>query len=175
MGSRYEHVFAPLRIRGVDFKNRLELAPPSPNLADRRDGRVTTEFVDFFRVVRQRRGGRPHVGNSVVDIKEASDEERQLDLGTDECLLPLTLFAEMCARLRRARLSRDQSQRQGLRPRQDGQSGLQPLVDHPVPRAVAREAAGPGDARPPSRWITPRSGRPSRSTPLPPTAASGPA
>ena len=96
MGSRYEHVFAPLRIRGVDFKNRLELAPPSPNLASR-DGRVTTEFVDFFRVFA--RGGVAVlcVGNSVVDIKEASDEERQLDLGTDECLLPLTLFAEMCA------------------------------------------------------------------------------
>ncbi len=95
MGSRYEHVFAPIRIRGVDFKNRLELAPPSPNLADR-EGRVTTEFVDFFRTFA--RGGVAviTVGNSVVDIKEASDEERQLDLSSDECLLPLSRFAEMC-------------------------------------------------------------------------------
>jgi len=95
MGSRYEHVFAPLRIRGVDFKNRLELAPPSPNLASR-DGRVTTEFVDFFRVFAKGGAAVLHVGNSVVDIREASDEERQLDLGTDECLLPLTRFVEMC-------------------------------------------------------------------------------
>ncbi len=95
MGSRYEHVFAPIRIRGVDFKNRLELAPPSPNLADRQ-GRVTTEFVDFFRVFANGGAAVLHVGNSVVDIREASDEERQLDLGTDECLLPLTLFTEMC-------------------------------------------------------------------------------
>ena len=29
----------PIRIRGVQFRNRLELAPPSPNLADR-EGRV---------------------------------------------------------------------------------------------------------------------------------------
>ena len=36
------------------------------------------------------------VGNSVVDIKEASDEERQLDLGSDDCILALTLFVEMC-------------------------------------------------------------------------------
>jgi 2,4-dienoyl-CoA reductase-like NADH-dependent reductase (Old Yellow Enzyme family)/thioredoxin reductase len=94
--SSYPHVFEPLRIRGVDFKNRLELAPPSPNLASR-DGRVTTEFVDFFRGFA--RGGVAvlHVGNSVVDIREASDEERQLDLGTDECILPLTRFVEMCA------------------------------------------------------------------------------
>jgi 2,4-dienoyl-CoA reductase-like NADH-dependent reductase (Old Yellow Enzyme family)/thioredoxin reductase len=96
MGSRYEHVFAPIRIRGVDFKNRLELAPPSPNLASR-DGRVTTEFVDLFRVFAQGGVAVLCVGNSVIDIKEASDEERQLDLSTDECLLPLTRFAEMCA------------------------------------------------------------------------------
>lgn len=95
MGSKYEHVFAPLRIRGVDFRNRLELAPPSPNLASP-DGRVTTEFVDFFRSFA--RGGIAviHVGNSVIDIKEARDEERQLDLGSDDCILPLTRFVEMC-------------------------------------------------------------------------------
>jgi 2,4-dienoyl-CoA reductase-like NADH-dependent reductase (Old Yellow Enzyme family)/NADPH-dependent 2,4-dienoyl-CoA reductase/sulfur reductase-like enzyme len=95
MGSRYEHVFAPIRIRGVDFKNRLEMAPPSPNLADR-EGRVTPEFVDFFRPVAQGGAAIIHVGNSVVDIKEACDEERQLDLGSDACILPLTRFVEMC-------------------------------------------------------------------------------
>ncbi len=95
MGSKYKHVFEPIRIRGVNFKNRLEMAPPSPNLADR-EGRVTTEFVNLFRSFA--RGGVAviHVGNSVVDIREACDEERQLDLGTDACILPLTRFVEMC-------------------------------------------------------------------------------
>jgi len=37
MGSQYEHVFNPIRIRDVDFKNRLEMAPPSPNLASRKE------------------------------------------------------------------------------------------------------------------------------------------
>jgi 2,4-dienoyl-CoA reductase-like NADH-dependent reductase (Old Yellow Enzyme family)/thioredoxin reductase len=95
MGSRYEHVFEPIRIRGIDFKNRLEMAPPSPNLADR-EGRVTTEFVDFFRPFAKGGVAVIHVGNSVVDIKEACDEERQLDLGSDACILPLTRFVEMC-------------------------------------------------------------------------------
>ncbi|MDR0311436.1 MAG: FAD-dependent oxidoreductase [Acidobacteriota bacterium] len=95
MESRYKHVFEPLKIRNVVFKNRLEMAPPSPNLASR-DGRVTPEFVDFFRPIA--RGGVAviHVGNSVVDIREACDEERQLDLGGDGCILPLTRFVEMC-------------------------------------------------------------------------------
>jgi len=95
MGSKYEHVFAPIRIRNVDFKNRLELAPPSPNLADR-EGRVTTEFVNFFRPFAKGGTAILHVGNSVVDIREACDEERQLDLGSDACILPLTRFVEMC-------------------------------------------------------------------------------
>jgi 2,4-dienoyl-CoA reductase-like NADH-dependent reductase (Old Yellow Enzyme family)/thioredoxin reductase len=95
MGSKYEHVFEPIRIRGVDFKNRLEMAPPSPNLADR-EGRVTTEFVNLFRSFARGGAAVIHVGNSVVDIREACDEERQLDLGTDACILPLTRFVEMC-------------------------------------------------------------------------------
>jgi 2,4-dienoyl-CoA reductase-like NADH-dependent reductase (Old Yellow Enzyme family)/thioredoxin reductase len=95
MRSKYEHVFEPIRIRGVDFKNRLELAPPSPNLASQ-DGRVTTEFVDFFRPFALGGVAVLHVGNSVVDFREARDEERQLDLGTDDCILPLTRFVEMC-------------------------------------------------------------------------------
>ena len=95
MGSKYTHVFEPVRIRGVQFKNRLELAPPSPNLADSQ-GRVTTEFVDFFRPIARGGAAVIHVGNSVVDIREACDEERQLDLGTDASILPLTRFVEMC-------------------------------------------------------------------------------
>jgi 2,4-dienoyl-CoA reductase-like NADH-dependent reductase (Old Yellow Enzyme family)/NADPH-dependent 2,4-dienoyl-CoA reductase/sulfur reductase-like enzyme len=95
MGSKYRHVFESIRIRGVDFKNRLEMAPPSPNLADR-EGRVTSEFVDFFRPIAKGGTAIIHVGNSVVDIKEASDEERQLDLGSNDCILPLTRFVEMC-------------------------------------------------------------------------------
>lgn len=95
MGSTYTHVFEPIRIRGVQFKNRLELAPPSPNLASR-DWKVTKAFVDFFRPFAKGGVGIIHVGNSIIDINESCDEERQLDLGTDECILPLTRFVEMC-------------------------------------------------------------------------------
>ena len=95
MGSKYKHIFEPIRIRGVQFRNRLEMAPPSPNLASK-DGRVTKEFVDFFRPFAANGVGVIHVGNSIIDFEVSRDEERQLDLGTDECILPLTRFAEMC-------------------------------------------------------------------------------
>lgn len=95
MGSIYKHVFAPIRIRGVDFKNRIEMAPPSPNLADP-DGRVTPEFVECFRSVAKGGAAIITVGNSMIDLREARDEERQLDLGRDDFILPLTRYAEMC-------------------------------------------------------------------------------
>ena len=95
MATKYPHVFEPIRIRGVQFKKRLELAPPSPNLASA-DWKVTKEFVDFFRPFAKGGVGIIHVGNSVIDITEACDEERQLDLGSDDCILPLTRFVEMC-------------------------------------------------------------------------------
>jgi 2,4-dienoyl-CoA reductase-like NADH-dependent reductase (Old Yellow Enzyme family)/thioredoxin reductase len=95
MGSIYKHVFSPIRIRGVDFKNRIEMAPPSPNLADP-DGRVTHEFVELFRSVARGGAAIISVGNSIIDLREARDEERQLDLGRDDFILPLTRYAEMC-------------------------------------------------------------------------------
>ena len=95
MGCKYKHVFEPIRIRGVQFKNRIELAPPSPNLASE-DGKVTPEFVEMFRSFAAGGCAVIHIGNSVVDHRDARDEERQLDLGTDDVILPLTHFVEMC-------------------------------------------------------------------------------
>ncbi|HCX65033.1 MAG TPA: NADH:flavin oxidoreductase, partial [Eubacteriaceae bacterium] len=95
MKTKYPHVFRSIRIRGVDFKNRIELAPPSPNRADK-DGRVCREFVDWFRPFARGGAATVHVGNSVIDSEESSDEERQLDVGNDGSILPLSTFSEMC-------------------------------------------------------------------------------
>jgi 2,4-dienoyl-CoA reductase-like NADH-dependent reductase (Old Yellow Enzyme family)/thioredoxin reductase len=95
MSNKYPHVFQSIRIRGVDFKNRIEMAPPSPNRADK-DGRVSREFVDWFRPIAQGGTAIIHVGNSVIDSTESSDEERQLDMGSDGAVLPLSHFVEMC-------------------------------------------------------------------------------
>jgi 2,4-dienoyl-CoA reductase-like NADH-dependent reductase (Old Yellow Enzyme family)/thioredoxin reductase len=96
MGSKYEHVFAPIKIRGIDFKNRITLAPPSPNVANQ-DGTMTRDFVDWMRPFA--RGGTSilYVGNATVDKLECHDEETQIDLGTDRCVLPLSWYAEMAA------------------------------------------------------------------------------
>lgn len=95
MGSKYPHVFAPIRIRGVDFKNRIELAPPSLNLCGT-DNMVTDDFVACNRVIANGGAAILTVGNVMVDISECRNEELQLDLSSDDCILPLSKFALMC-------------------------------------------------------------------------------
>ncbi len=94
MASNYTHLFTPTKIRGVDFKNRIILAPPSPNLASP-DGLVTHQFVDWFRMFARGGASILYVGNSSIDISECKDEECQLDLASDHSVLPLSWYAEM--------------------------------------------------------------------------------
>ncbi len=94
MGSKYKHVFNPIRIRGIDFKNRVTLAPPSPNLASR-DGLVTREFVEWFRMFARGGVSTIYVGNCSIDITECKDEAFQLDLSDDRCIRSLAKFADM--------------------------------------------------------------------------------
>ena len=95
MATRYPHVFSPIRIRGVDFKNRIELAPPSLNLCSP-DHLVTDAFVDLNRSIAYGGAAILTVGNVMVDINDCMNEELQLDLSSDECILPLSKFALMC-------------------------------------------------------------------------------
>ncbi len=94
MGSKYSHVFSPIQIRGIDFKNRIVLAPPSANHTNY-DHMITHDFVNWFRQFA--RGGVTtlYSGNASIDITECKDEETQLDLSTDECVLPMSWYAEM--------------------------------------------------------------------------------
>ena len=95
MGSKYSHVFSPVTIRGVEFKNRIELAPPSPNLAGA-DGQFTPELTDWMRMFA--RGGTSilYLGNCSIDITESKDEAYQLNLNGDEYILNLARYADMC-------------------------------------------------------------------------------
>jgi 2,4-dienoyl-CoA reductase-like NADH-dependent reductase (Old Yellow Enzyme family)/thioredoxin reductase len=95
MRSRYTHVFQPIRIRGVDFKNRIFLAPATPVLSTP-EGYVTRELVDWFRMFA--RGGvcTMVLGNCSIDLDESNDQAFQLDLGRDRCIYPLSLYADMC-------------------------------------------------------------------------------
>ena len=95
MKQHYPLSFSPITIRGIEFKNRLVMTPSSPGLADI-NGLMTRECVDFFRPIA--RGGVSviTIGNALVDYDMGHDEERQLRLDTDEMILPLSKFTDMC-------------------------------------------------------------------------------
>ena len=95
MGSRYSHVLAPIRIRGIDFKNRVTLAPTTPVLSTP-DGIVTHELVDWFRMFARGGASTFYMGNCSIDLRENQDQNFQLDLGDDRCVLPLSWYADMC-------------------------------------------------------------------------------
>ena len=96
MASNYEHVFKPIKIRGIDFKNRITLAPPSPNLAQ--DGLFTHRLVDWMRMFARGGATTLYLGNASIDLNECYDEDCQLDLANPRSSLHLSWYAEMAAK-----------------------------------------------------------------------------
>ena len=94
--SNYPHVFTPLEIRGVLFKNRLEQAPPGALNGADEQGFCTDKLVRSFKQFA--RGGIAicTVGNCSIDHDEACDEPQQLVLSDPACVLKLKPFARMC-------------------------------------------------------------------------------
>lgn len=94
MGSDYKHIFAPIVIRGVEYKNRIEMAPTSPKFTDEK-GYLTMEHIDYFRAMA--RGGTAIItlGNCTPDIARAQDEPRQVGLDSDDYLIGLGRLSDM--------------------------------------------------------------------------------
>lgn len=95
-GCKYPHVFTPIVIRGVLFKNRLVQAPPGALNGADENGFCTDKLVRSFKQFA--RGGIAvcTVGNCSIDHYEACDEPQQLVLSDPACVLKLRPFARMC-------------------------------------------------------------------------------
>ena len=95
MSSKYTHLFKPIKIRGVDFKNRFILAPPSCHLVGA-DGLITTRYVEWFRTIARGGASILYNGNCTIDYTESKDENYIIDLSHPDAELPLSWYAEMC-------------------------------------------------------------------------------
>ena len=97
MSSKFKHVFDPLEIRGVYYKNRLEFAPPGCGGGGDENGWATPRFVDYFRTFAKGGAAIISVGNVSIDTTECNDEGPfQIDMRFDECIAPMSTFASMC-------------------------------------------------------------------------------
>ena len=94
MSDLFKNVFTPIEIRGLEYKNRIELAPVSPNYPSK-EGYITDGFIDFFRPIC--RGGTAIVtlGNCSVDLAHSQDEPRQVGLDSNDYIPGLSRFADM--------------------------------------------------------------------------------
>lgn len=91
--SGYDHVFSPMTIRGVEFKNRLEVAPQATMLATP-DGLATPELADYYRTFAQGGFGIVTVGDTVIDKEFAPGHDLSLNLGDDLVITGLSDLAE---------------------------------------------------------------------------------
>jgi len=86
--SDYKHVFSPITIKGVEFKNRIEVAPMLPCMATR-DGMVTEDLAEFYRSFARGGAAIVTIGDSAVNFGYGKNHESQLNLGTDEVITGL--------------------------------------------------------------------------------------
>ena len=96
MNTKFKHVFEPIEIRGVYYKNRLQFAPPGCGGGGDENGFVTPRFLEYFRPFAKGGAAIVSVGNVSIDLTECNDEGGQLDMRFDECIPPLSTFASMC-------------------------------------------------------------------------------
>lgn len=78
--QRYPHIFRPLQVGRLTFKNRIEAGPAVPMLASE-DGMVTDALLLFTQELARSGAGVVTVGDSAVDHEFAPGHMNQLNLG----------------------------------------------------------------------------------------------
>ncbi|GAU76384.1 FAD-dependent oxidoreductase [Fusibacter sp. 3D3] len=86
--NKYAHVFSPITIKGVTFKNRIQTAPMVPCMATP-EGWVTDELIEFYRPFAKGGAGIVTIGDSAINWEHAMDHEGQLNLGDDNVKMGL--------------------------------------------------------------------------------------
>jgi 2,4-dienoyl-CoA reductase-like NADH-dependent reductase (Old Yellow Enzyme family)/thioredoxin reductase len=90
--SSYDHVFEPITIKGIEFKNRLQTAPQANMLSPM--GLVTPELTSFFQNYARGGFGTVTVGDTVIDTDYAPGHDLSLNLGSNDVITGLSDLAE---------------------------------------------------------------------------------
>ncbi len=90
--NRYPHVFTPLKLGKVTVKNRLELTPFVPCLADS-EGGVTEAMINFIRM-QARTGAGIIVMGCITDTNRKLSEYADLEITHDRFVPGLSLLAD---------------------------------------------------------------------------------
>jgi 2,4-dienoyl-CoA reductase-like NADH-dependent reductase (Old Yellow Enzyme family) len=88
MKSNYGHVFSPISIKGIEFRNRI-FTPPTLAFMATPDGMATQEMIEYYRSFARGGAAVVTVGDSAVNFSYGKNHESQLNLGTDEVITSL--------------------------------------------------------------------------------------
>lgn len=91
--KKYKHVFESIIIKGVEFKNRIEVAPMVPCMATP-EGWITKELIEFYKSFARGSAAIVTVGDSAVNWEHAMDHEGQINLGNDNVKMGLDNLAD---------------------------------------------------------------------------------
>lgn len=96
MGN-YNHVFSPITIKDIVFKNRIQTAPQATMMATP-EGLATPELIDYFRTYARGGFGTVTVGDSPIDFDYSPGHDLSLNLGSDEVITGLSELVESISR-----------------------------------------------------------------------------
>jgi len=144
--SDYDHVFSPITIRGVEFKNRLEVAPQATMQATP-EGLVTPELIGYYRPFAQGGFGIVTIGDTVIDMDYARGHDLSINLGDDVVIPGLSDLAESIARYK-AQISIEISHA-GRNARRSLLKGRSPIAPSPIPNRMEEMMAVRQGAKPP--------------------------
>jgi 2,4-dienoyl-CoA reductase-like NADH-dependent reductase (Old Yellow Enzyme family)/NADPH-dependent 2,4-dienoyl-CoA reductase/sulfur reductase-like enzyme len=145
--SSYPNVFAPITIKGIQFKNRLQTAPQLVASATT-EGLVTPDIIDYFRTYARGGFGTVTVGDSLVDLDYAPGHHLSLNLGTDEVVPGLSDLVESIVSCgSQVSIEIDHAGRNAKR---DLLKGRNPIAPSPIPNGMEELFAARRGAVPPA-------------------------
>ena len=145
----YDHVFSPITIRGVEFKNRLEVAPQATMLATP-EGLVTQELIGYYQPFAQGGFGIVTIGDTTIDKDYARGHDLSINLGEDTVIPGLNDLAESISRYKSC-ISIEISHA-GRNANRRLLKGRSPIAPSPIPNGLeemmaARQGKNPPEVR----------------------------
>ncbi|MBN2059386.1 MAG: NADH:flavin oxidoreductase, partial [Deltaproteobacteria bacterium] len=95
--AHYDHVFSPIVIKQIEFKNRLQTAPQATMFATPQ-GHVTRELIEYYRPYAHGGFGIVTVGDSAIDFDFAPGHNLSINLGEDNVITGLSELVEAISR-----------------------------------------------------------------------------
>jgi 2,4-dienoyl-CoA reductase-like NADH-dependent reductase (Old Yellow Enzyme family)/thioredoxin reductase len=136
--GKYDRIFSPIVIKGVEFKNRIEVAPQATMLATPQ-GLVTSDLEDYYRTYAQGGFGIVTVGETPIDADYARGHYFALNLGSDDVITGLSELVESIARYGAQPSIELSHAGRNAKPRL--LDGKKPVGPSPIPNATEEAAA----------------------------------